>query len=166
MDLALQIYRHQSQQFDHLGRNEIWREPFPPARTCDKDQLLAGALSFNFWKLKQRVYTQGYADIGWVFLTIVVTTLVQLALELLCYLLLCAGQAAQLASVAAGDVSTPVDEVGRSLQRRVTLPSLSCGRSSSSSSRTLSWWRFWRLWLVECLVSVWAFNWKNSPTQI
>ena len=25
----------QSQQFDHSGRNEIWREPFPPARTCD-----------------------------------------------------------------------------------------------------------------------------------
>ena len=46
------------------------------------------------------------------FLTIVVTTLVQLALELLCYLLLCAGQAAQWASVAAGDASTPVDEDG------------------------------------------------------
>ena len=71
-----------------------------------KDQLLAGE------KLKQRVYAQGYADIGWVFLAFVVTTLGQLVLELLCYLLLCAGQAAQQASVAAGDVSTPVDEDG------------------------------------------------------
>ena len=25
----------QSQRFDHSGRNDIWREPFPPARTCD-----------------------------------------------------------------------------------------------------------------------------------
>ena len=22
----------------------------------------------------------------------------------------------------------------------------------------LSWWRFWRLWRVECLVSIWAFD--------
>ena len=22
----------------------------------------------------------------------------------------------------------------------------------------LSWWRSWRLWRVECLVSIWAFN--------
>ena len=71
-----------------------------------KDQLLAGE------KLKRRVYTQGYAEIGWVFLAFVVTSLGQLAPELLCYLLLCVGQAAQLASVAAGDVSTPVDEDG------------------------------------------------------
>ena len=73
-----------------------------------KDQLLASE------KLKQRVYTQDYADIGWVFLAFVVTqtldgclafvvtTLGQLAQELLCYLLLCAGQAAQRASVTAG----------------------------------------------------------------
>ena len=46
------------------------------------------------------------------FLVFVVTTLGQLVPELLCYLLLCAGQAAQRASVAAGDVSTPVDEDG------------------------------------------------------
>ena len=52
------------------------------------------------------------ADIGWVFLAFVVTTLGQLAQELLHYLLLCAGQTAQLASVTAGDVSTPVDEDG------------------------------------------------------
>ena len=39
-------------------------------------------------------------------------TLGQLEQELLCYLLLCAGQAAQLASVPAGDVSTPVNEDG------------------------------------------------------
>ena len=56
--------------------------------------------------------TQGYTDIGWVFLAFVATTLGQLALELLQYLLLCAGQAAQLASVAAGDESTPVDDDG------------------------------------------------------
>ena len=68
-----------------------------------KDQLLAGK------KLKERVYNQGYADIGWVFLAFVAMTLGQLAQELLCYLLLCAGQAAQQASVTAGDVSTPVD---------------------------------------------------------
>ena len=49
-----------------------------------KDQLLAGE------KLKRRVYTQGYADIGWVFLAFVATTLGQLAPELLDYLLLCA----------------------------------------------------------------------------
>ena len=24
-----------SQRFDHSGRNEIWREPFPLARACD-----------------------------------------------------------------------------------------------------------------------------------
>ena len=28
---------HQSQRFDHSGRNEIWREPFPQARTCDSE---------------------------------------------------------------------------------------------------------------------------------
>ena len=69
-------------------------------------ELLAGE------KLKQRVYTQGYADIGWVFLAFVDTTLGQLEQELLSYLLLSAGQAAQLASVAAGDESTLVDEDG------------------------------------------------------
>ena len=26
----------QSQLFDHSGRNEIWREQFPLARTCDR----------------------------------------------------------------------------------------------------------------------------------
>ena len=46
------------------------------------------------------------------FLAFAATTLGQLAPELLRYLLLCAGQAAQRASVAAGDVSTPVDDNG------------------------------------------------------
>ena len=46
------------------------------------------------------------------FLAFVSTTLGQLAPELLFYLLLCEGQAAQRASVAAGDGSTPVDEDG------------------------------------------------------
>ena len=85
-----------------------------------KDQLLACE------KLKQRVYTQGYADIGWVFLAFVATTLGQLAPELLCYLLLCAGQAAQRASVAAGDASTPVSEDGEepAEARNPTFPQL------------------------------------------
>ena len=109
-----------------------------------KDQLLAGE------KLKRRVYTQGYADIGWVFLAVVATTLGQLAPELLCYLLLCAGQAAQRASVAAGDASTPVDEDGEEPAGARNPTFLSCSRSSSSRSRTLSWWRFWRLWRVKC----------------
>ena len=46
------------------------------------------------------------------FLAFVAMPLGQLAPELLHYLQLCAGQAAQRASVAAGDVSTPVDEDG------------------------------------------------------
>jgi len=85
-----------------------------------KDQLLAGE------KLKRRVYTQGYADIGWVFLAFVSTTLGQLAPELLRYLLLCAGQAAQRASVAAGDASTPVDDDGEepAEARNPTFPQL------------------------------------------
>ena len=60
------------------------------------------------------------------FLAFVVTTLGQLAQELLHYLLLCAGQAAQLASVTAGDVSTPVDEDGEehAEARNPTFPQL------------------------------------------
>ena len=46
------------------------------------------------------------------FLAFVATTLGQLAPELLCYLLLCIGQAAQQASVAAGDASSLVNEDG------------------------------------------------------
>ena len=35
-DLTLEyIDPDQSQRFDHSGRNEIWREIFPPARTYD-----------------------------------------------------------------------------------------------------------------------------------
>ena len=60
-------------------------------------------------EVKLGVYTQDFADIGWVFLAFVATTLGQLAQELLCYLLLCAGQAAQRASVTAEDEPTPVD---------------------------------------------------------
>ena len=37
ISLSEYIDPDQSQRFDHSGRNEIWREPFPPARTCDKD---------------------------------------------------------------------------------------------------------------------------------
>ena len=50
----------------------------------------------------------------------------QLAPELLRYLLLCAGQAAQRASVAAGDASTPVDEDGEepAEARNPTFPQL------------------------------------------
>ena len=94
----------------HMYNSSSWK----------KDQPLAGE------KLKQRVYTQGYTDIGWVFLAFVATTLGQLALELLQYLLLCAGQAAQLASVAAGDASTPVDEDGEepAEARKPTFPQL------------------------------------------
>ena len=64
--------------------------------------------------------------IGWVFLAFVATTLGQLAPELLRYLLLCAGQAAQRASVAAGDASTPVDEDGEepAEERNPTFPQL------------------------------------------
>ena len=60
------------------------------------------------------------------FLAFVSTTLGQLAPELLRYLLLCAGQAAQWASVAAGDASTPVDEDGEepAEARNPTLPQL------------------------------------------
>ena len=37
-------YRDQSQRFDHSGRNEIWREPFPPARTCDSLSLCSSCV--------------------------------------------------------------------------------------------------------------------------
>ena len=33
----------QSQRFDHSGCIEIWREPFPPARTCDTARLSSRA---------------------------------------------------------------------------------------------------------------------------
>ena len=36
ISLSENIDPDQAQRFDHSGRNEIWREPFPPARTCDK----------------------------------------------------------------------------------------------------------------------------------
>ena len=36
ISLSEYINLDQSQRFDHSGRNEIWREPFPPARTCDR----------------------------------------------------------------------------------------------------------------------------------
>ena len=54
------------------------------------------------------------------------TTLGQFVLKLLSYLLLCAGQAAQWASVAAGDVSTPVDNNGEepAEARNPTFPQL------------------------------------------
>ena len=70
---------------------------------------------------------KGYADNGWVFLAFVVTTLGQLAPEFLRYIiLLCAGQAAQRASVAAGDASTLVDEDGEepAEARNPTFPQL------------------------------------------
>ena len=35
----------QSQQFDHLARNEIWREPFPAAQTCDSMRIYDVSLS-------------------------------------------------------------------------------------------------------------------------
>ena len=35
ISLSEYIDPDQSQRFDHSGRNEIWREPFPPARTYD-----------------------------------------------------------------------------------------------------------------------------------
>ena len=35
ISLSEYIDPDQSQRFDHSGHNEIWREPFPPARTCD-----------------------------------------------------------------------------------------------------------------------------------
>ena len=35
ISLSEYIDPDQSQRFDHLGRNESWRKPFPPARTCD-----------------------------------------------------------------------------------------------------------------------------------
>ena len=35
ISLSEYIDLDQSQRFDHSGRNEIWREPFPPARTRD-----------------------------------------------------------------------------------------------------------------------------------
>ena len=37
ISLSEYIDPDQSQRFDHSGRNESWREPFPPARTCDKE---------------------------------------------------------------------------------------------------------------------------------
>ena len=42
ISLSEYIDPDQSQRFDHSGRNEIWREPFPPARTCDRGQRIAG----------------------------------------------------------------------------------------------------------------------------
>ena len=38
ISLSEYIDPDQSQRFDHSGRNEIWREPFPQARTCDTAQ--------------------------------------------------------------------------------------------------------------------------------
>ena len=38
ISLSEYIDPDQSQRFDHSGRNEIWREPFPPARTCDSTE--------------------------------------------------------------------------------------------------------------------------------
>ena len=35
ISLSEYIDPDQSQRFDHSGRNELWREPYPPARTCD-----------------------------------------------------------------------------------------------------------------------------------
>ena len=35
ISLSEYIDPDQSQRSDHSGRNEIWREPFPPAQTCD-----------------------------------------------------------------------------------------------------------------------------------
>ena len=60
------------------------------------------------------------------FLVFVSTTLGQLAPELLRCLLLCAGQPAQQASVAAGDASTPADEDREepAESRNPTLPQL------------------------------------------
>ena len=60
--------------------------------------------------MKRNIYTKGHADIGWEFLAFVATSLGQLAPELLRCLLMCAGQAAQKASVASEDTSIPVDE--------------------------------------------------------
>ena len=37
ISLSEYIDPDQSQRFDHSGRNEIWQEPFPPARTCDSE---------------------------------------------------------------------------------------------------------------------------------
>ena len=43
ISLSEYIDPDQSQRFDHSGRNEIWREPFPPARTPAKARTdLAG----------------------------------------------------------------------------------------------------------------------------
>ena len=114
-----------------------------------KGQLLAGE------RVKRRLYTQSYGDFGWVFLAFVTTTVGQLALELLRYLLLCAGQAAQRASVAAGDASTPVDEDGEepAEARSPTFPQL----------RELIFQQLKSAILVEVLeavagVSIWAFD--------
>ena len=53
--------------------------------TWKMDQLDAGEM------MKLNLYTKGYGDIWWVFLAFVATTLGQLAPDLLCYLLFCAG---------------------------------------------------------------------------
>ena len=58
-------------------------------------------------RLKQNLYPAGYTDLGLVFIAFVATTLGQLAPDLLRYLLLCAGQAAQKASAASEDTSIP-----------------------------------------------------------
>ena len=42
ISLSEYIDPDQSQRFDHSGRNEIWREPFPPARTCDRAAIVKG----------------------------------------------------------------------------------------------------------------------------
>ena len=41
ISLSEYIDPDQSQRFDHSGRNEVWREPFPPARTCDTCRVRA-----------------------------------------------------------------------------------------------------------------------------
>ena len=49
ISLSEYIDPDQSQRFDHLGCNEIWREPFPLARTCDTQPRCACRAWLTTW---------------------------------------------------------------------------------------------------------------------
>ena len=48
ISLSEYIDPDQSQRFDHSGRNEIWREPFPPARACDDPFTMSAPVSSTY----------------------------------------------------------------------------------------------------------------------
>ena len=60
ISLSEYIDPDQSQRFDHSGRNEIWREPFPPARTCDTRGPHLARPGWGSFKLVDRAAGGGF----------------------------------------------------------------------------------------------------------